>query len=92
MYQKIEGGEVINIQGLECCIPPEGYVWNIVTKQLEYRGVYKRSDNQLEQYWERETLPRWYKDTMKRWDAYEAKKKDNDPDFYDEDLEKYKQE
>lgn len=91
MYNKIEGGTVINIQGLECCVPPEGYVWNIVTKQLEYRGVYSRSDDPLEQYWEREPLPLWYKDTMKRWDMYENKKKDSDPDFYDEDLEKFKQ-
>ena len=92
MYQKLEGGTAVNIQGLECTIPPEGYVWNIVTKQLEYRGVRSRSVNPLEQYWEREPLPVWYKDTMKRWDMYESKKKDSDPDFYDEDLEKYKQE
>lgn len=91
MYQKLEGGTTINIQGLECNLPPEGYVWNIVTKQLEYRGIYSRSDNPLEQYWEREPLPGWYKDVMKRWDMYEAKKKDSDSDFYDEDLETYKQ-
>lgn len=92
MYQRLEGGKIINIQGLECCLPPEGYVWNIVTKQLEYRGVYKRSDDPKEQYWEREKLPAWYKDTMKLWDLYEKKKKDDDPEFYDEDLEAYKQE
>lgn len=91
MYQKLEGGTTINIQGLDCCIPPEGYVWNIVTKQLEWRGVYSRSENPLEQYWERHQRPIWYKDTMKRWDLYEKNKKDSDPEFYDEDLEKYKQ-
>lgn len=89
MYHKIEGGSTINIQGLECTIPPEGYVWNIVTKQLEWRGVYSRSDNPLEQYWEREPLPVWYKDTMKRWDMYEKKKKDDDPDFFDEELNEF---
>src|SRR5690242_1423909 len=92
MYQKIEGGTIINIQGLECCIPPEGYVWNIVTKKLEWRGVYSRSENPLEQYWEREPFPAWYRDTMKRWDEYDKKKKDDDSEFYDEELEKYKQE
>lgn len=91
MYNKIEGGTVINIQGLDCCLPPEGHVWNIVTKQLEYRGVFSRSDNPLEQYWEREPLPVWFKDVMKRWDLYESKKKETDPDFYDEDLEQFKQ-
>jgi hypothetical protein len=90
MYNKIEGGTTINIQGLECNIPPEGYVWNIVTKQLEYRGVYSRSDKPEEQYWERIPHPDWYKDTMKRWDYYDKKKKDDDPEFYDEELEKYK--
>ena len=42
MYEKIEGGSVVDIQGLECNLPPEGYVYNILTKQLEYRGVYQR--------------------------------------------------
>src|SRR6266536_843492 len=90
MYHKIEGATIINIQGLECTIPPEGYVWNIVTKQLEWRGIYGRSDQPLEQYWERISLPFWYKDVMKQWDIYDEKKKDDAPDFYDEDLEKYK--
>lgn len=92
MYNIIEGGSIINIQGLQCHIPPEGYVWNIITKQLEYRGVFERAQNPLEQYWEREPLPVWYKDVMKRWDLYEKGKKENDPEFYDEDLEKYQRE
>jgi hypothetical protein len=90
MFHKIEGGTTINIQGLECNIPPEGYVWNIVTKQLEYRGIYSRSSIPEEQYWERIWLPSWYKDTMKRWEMYDKKKKDDDIDFYDEELEKFK--
>jgi hypothetical protein len=35
-------------------------------------------------------LPIWYKDTIKRWEAYDRKKKDDDPEFYDEQLEAYK--
>lgn len=89
MYQKIEGGSIVTIQGLECCLPPVGYVWNIITKQLEYRGIYSRSDNPKEQYWERHERPVWFKDVMKRWDLYEKNKKDSDPEFYDPELESY---
>lgn len=90
MYLEIPQGSCRNIQGIDCWIPPEGYVWNIVSKQLEYRGIYKRSEIPEEQYWERMQLPVWYKDTMKRWEMYERKKKDYDPEFYDEELEKFK--
>lgn len=91
MYWEIPQGSKFNIQGLECNIPPIGYVYNIVTKELEHRGVHERSEKPEDQYWERMPIPMWYKDVMKRWDLYEKKKKDDDPEFYDEDLEKYKQ-
>lgn len=91
MFNKIEGGTYIEIQGLECWIPPEGHVFNVATKKLEFRGVAKRSDNPSDQYWERNPLPNWYKDVMKREAEYEKKRKEDDPDFYDERLEEYKQ-
>lgn len=91
MYLEIPQGSKIEIQGLLCWTPPEGYVWNIVTKQLEFRGVYKRSDNPEEQYWERFPLPHWYKKVIKDEDEYDKKKKDSDDQFYDEKYEKYKQ-
>jgi len=90
MYEKIEGGSVVNIQGLLCNLPPEGYVYNIITKKVEYRGVYERSKNKDEQYWKRIQLPDWYLDTMKRWDEFDKKKKDDEVEFYDERLEEYK--
>ena len=90
MYEKIEGGSVIDIQGLKCNLPPEGYVFNIITKQVEFRGVYKRSEVQAEQYWKRMPLPDWYLDTMKRWDEFDKKKKDDEVEFYDEKLEDFK--
>ena len=90
MYEKIEGGSVIDIQGLKCNLPPEGYVFNIITKQVEFRGVYKRSEIQSEQYWKRIPLPSWYLDTMKKWDEFDKKKKDDEVEFYDEKLEEYK--
>lgn len=91
MYLEIPQGSTIDIQGLKCNIPAPGYVWNITTKQLEEREIYSRSANPEEQYWERIPLPVWYKDTMKRWELYDKKKKDDDPEFYDDKLEKFKQ-
>lgn len=90
MYEKIENGTIIDIQGLKCNIPPEGYVYNNFTKQLEYRGVYERSKIKSEQYWKRIPMPNWYADTIKAWDDYDKKKKDDAPEFYDEKLEEYK--
>ncbi len=90
MYEKIEGGSIIDIQGLKCNLPPEGYVFNIITKQVEFRGVYKRSEIESEQYWKRILLPEWYQDTMKKWDEFDKKKKDDESEFYDERLEEYK--
>ena len=90
MYEKIEGGSIIDIQGLKCNLPPEGYVFNLITKQVEFRGVYKRSEIELEQYWKRILLPDWYQDTMKKWDEFDKKKKDDEIEFYDERLEEYK--
>ncbi len=92
MINPIEGGSVLNVQGLECQLPPVGYVFNIITKQVEHRGVYQRSDIISEQYWERIPLPYWYKDVMKDWDTYEKKRKEDDEEFYDERLEGYKKE
>lgn len=90
MYEKIEGGSIIDIQGLKCNLPPEGHVFNIITKQVEFRGVYKRSEIESEQYWKRILLPDWYQDTMKKWDEFDKKKKDDESEFYDERLEEYK--
>lgn len=90
MYLPIQQGRSINIQGIECNLPPVGYVYDITTKKLDYIGVYSRSNIPTDQYWERVPTPHWYKETMKRWDKYERTKKDSDEDFYDEDLEAYK--
>lgn len=90
MYSKIENGRITDVQGLPCCIPPDGYVYNIVSKKLEYRGIHKRSEFEKEQYWERIQPPNWYASVMKEWDAYDKNKKDGDVEFYDERLEEYK--
>ena len=90
MYEKIEGGTIIDIQGLKCNLPPDGYVYNIITKQLEFRGIYERDKNIDEQYWKRIPMPSWYADTMKKWDEFDKKKKDDELEFYDERLEEFK--
>ncbi len=90
MYSKIEGGTIVNIQGLECSIPPVGYVFSITTKKLEKREIWQRSANKEDQYWERTPLPSWYKSKLKEEEAYDKRKKEDDPAFYDEQLEEYK--
>lgn len=90
MYSEIQNGSCIDIQGLKCWIPDVGYVFNIATQQFEYRGVYSRSNDAKEQKWERIPLPAWYKEIQKKWKAYDKKKKEDDPEFYDEQLEAYK--
>jgi hypothetical protein len=91
MFWKIETGTNQDIQGLVCWTPPVGYVVNMTTGKLEHRGVHSRSDIPEQQYWERVPLPSWYKTKIKEEDNYERKRKDNDLPFYDEQLEKYKQ-
>lgn len=90
MFNEISNGTCLDIQGLKCWIPQVGYVLNVVTKQFEYRGVYSRSEIIKDQKWERVPLPDWYKEIQKKWKAYDKKKKEDDPEFYDEQLETYK--
>ena len=90
MYSEIPQGSVLNIQGLNCHLPPEGYVYNNLTKQLEFTGVYQRSNNPKNQYWERFPYPEWYKEVTKKEDEYLKKKKEDDPPFYDKRYEDYK--
>lgn len=90
MFNEIQSGSCIYIQGLKCWIPEVGYVLNVATKKYEHRGVYKRSEDIAEQYWERIPLPEWYKEIQKKWKEYDKKRKEGDPEFYDEKLESYK--
>lgn len=92
MFDPIENGSVVNIQGLDCHLPPEGYVYNVLTKKVEYRGVFSRSDNPAEQYWEKYPLPPWYADVLKKWDRHDKEKEKNEDleEFYDERLEELK--
>ena len=90
MYAPYENGSSINIQGLVCHIPEPGYIFNAFTNKLEWRGIYKRSENPKEQYWERIKPPTWFAEVMKEWDNYEKKRKEDSPEFYNEKLEDFK--
>lgn len=91
MYEKIKDGTIINIQGLDCCIPPAGYVVDMKTKELRYVGIYSRSENVEEQYWERIKEPDWYWTVLKQEDAFNKKRVDDNAKFFDERYEEYKQ-
>lgn len=60
MYKAHDKGTVEEIFGLKCNIPPSGYVFNVMTGQLERRGVYARSSRKSDQYWEPTKLPENY--------------------------------
>lgn len=91
MYEKIKDGTIINIQGLDCCIPPAGYVVDMKTKELRHVGIYSRSENVEEQYWERIKEPDWYWSVLKQEDAFNKKRVDDNAKFFDERYEEYKQ-
>lgn len=61
MYSKIKGGSTVDIQGLQCNLPPAGFVVDIRTDELVESPIISRSSKKSEQYWEREPLPDWYK-------------------------------
>jgi len=91
MYSKIEGGKIIHIQGLDCWIPPVGFVVDMKTKELRDVGVYSRSEIQEEQYWERIKPPEWYALVLKEEDAYNKRKKDDSEPYFNEQYEQYKE-
>ena len=90
MYLEISQGSKKQIQGLECNIPPVGYIFDIATKKVEHIGIYSRSEDIEEQYWERIPMPTWYDAVLKEEEQYNKRKKDSDEDFYDENYENYK--
>lgn len=60
MFTPYDKGSSVEIQGLVCQIPPAGYVFNVLTDQLEKREIISRSKKKSEQYWERQEAPEWY--------------------------------
>jgi hypothetical protein len=87
MFKAIDNGTIEDVQGLKCNLPPEGYVYNILTGAVEKRGVYARSPKKDEQYWEAIKLP---KDYIKLRDK-EILGQREDSEFFDSNLEQFRQ-
>lgn len=83
MYDKVKGGTLEVIQGIDCWIPPVGFGVDRFTGELVNVGVYSRSPKKSEQKWERIILPADYAQKRLR----EADRQKKDPDFFDPELE-----
>ncbi|MFD2922044.1 hypothetical protein ACFS6H_20150 [Terrimonas rubra] len=75
----------VDVQGLACQVPPVGFVFNILTGQLEKREIFKRSELPANQYWERQEIPDWYKKKSREVTA----KRETEPDFFDPKCNEY---
>lgn len=87
MFSPIDNGTTENVQGLVCNLPPVGYVHNILTGELEKRGVYSRSPIKKEQHWEAVKPPKDYTKLREK----EIKAQADDPEFFDATLEQFRQ-
>lgn len=87
MYKAIDNGSVEDIQGLKCHIPPAGYVYNIMTGELEQRSIYARSPKKSEQYWEHIKMPQDYNKLREK----EMQRQFEDKEFFDPKLEAFRQ-
>ena len=87
MFKTIDNGTTEEIQGLKCSIPPVGCVYNVITGEVEKRGVYARSPKKSEQMWEYTKLPKDYTKLRERELAEQLR----DKEFFDPILEKFRQ-
>jgi hypothetical protein len=87
MFNKIEGGSTVVIQGLTCWIPPVGYGIHVETGEIKRVDIIKRSNVAAEQYWEAVELPIELED----WKAEEDEMKKDNPTYVHQDLLKIKQ-
>lgn len=86
MKEPIKGGSQIEVQGVMCQLPPIGYVYNVTTKTVEYRGIMSRSENTLDQFWQRNGLPKGY--NAKR--DLEQQKQKNNENYQDPELAEFR--
>lgn len=86
MFIPIDNGSIENIQGLECKIPPVGYVYNILTGMVEKRVVHSRSIKKDEQYWESIKLPKDYIKLREK----ESIQQQEDNEHFDPNLEQFR--
>lgn len=81
------GGKVVEIQGLQCNLPPVGKVFNKFTNKLEDTTIYSRSDKKKEQYWELPPRPR----NSKRRLIEEHRQRELVPNFFESELQAYRE-
>lgn len=86
MFKPIDNGSTENIQGLVCHLPPAGHVYNVLTGNVEFRGVYQRSPKKAEQYWEVIRPLVDYKKAREKEERMQAR----DSEYFDPDLEAYR--
>lgn len=92
MFYPIENGSAINIDDnafgfvYKCNLPPIGYGKNVSTGLIEEIEILKRSENELEQYWERPALPIDWKQKRIREKNIQA----TDAKYVDPYLEKFR--
>jgi hypothetical protein len=86
VYSEIENGSKVNIKGLDCHLPPVGYILNRLTDEFEKRKILSSSLKKANQFWERTPLP-------EDWDRHrkeEEFRREADPNYFDPDLEKFR--
>lgn len=94
MFNVIENGTLVEIPDnafgfvFKCWIPPFGYGINIVTGKIEKTDIWKRSDDELEQFWERRDLPSDYKEKRRK----EESRQKYDSNYVDPYLENIRRE
>lgn len=99
MFKPIEGGSFEEIFGLNCQIPPEGYIYDyetckkdpvtgwldLTSGKLRKVEVHKRSSKFADCFWERDPRFNLYKD----WKKDEDRVRRTNPNYVHEELEKF---
>jgi hypothetical protein len=89
MFYPIENGSIYEVQDnafgfvFKCWLPPQGYGVNSITGRLEETDILCRSDIPEEQIWERQELPKDWKERRKR----ETERQKFDRFYFDPQLE-----
>lgn len=87
MYKPIPNGTTEQVYGYTAHIPPVGFGINRITGKLEPTDILKRSDVKEEQYWEATFYPPKYKQRL----AKEEELQKTDKDYYDPELEDFRE-
>lgn len=90
MFTSVPNGSKVEIQGITCNIPPEGWGIHVETGELAKVDVIKRSNKAKEQYWEApytvDDIADW-----NEWDEEEKARQEIDPGYIHPELNKVRQ-